>query len=147
MTSAQRASSTRQFLFNEDCIDGMAKLDAGAIDVVVTSPPYNLGVRYGKYRDDQPRESYLLWMDEWAEAVKRVLHDDGSLFLNVGSKPTDPLVPFQVLQVMGGHFKLQNVIHWIKSIAIEKSRDWRIRGHYTRRGRWTLQTDQQPALC
>jgi site-specific DNA-methyltransferase (adenine-specific) len=120
MREASRGSA-RQFLFNEDCIDGMAKLDDGAIDVIVTSPPYNLGVRYGSYKDDQPRESYLLWLDEWADAAKRVLAEDGSLFLNIGAKPTDPLVPLQVLQVMLGHFKLQNTIHWIKSIAIEKS--------------------------
>jgi site-specific DNA-methyltransferase (adenine-specific) len=120
MREASRGSA-RQFLFNEDCIDGMEKLDDGEIDVIVTSPPYNLGVRYGKYKDDQPRESYLLWLDEWADAAKRVMAEDGSLFLNIGAKPTDPLVPLQVLQVMLGHFKLQNTIHWIKSIAIEKS--------------------------
>jgi site-specific DNA-methyltransferase (adenine-specific) len=122
MKRSPRSAAPRQFLVNEDCIDGMGKLDAGSIDVIVTSPPYNLGVRYGKYKDDQPRESYLLWLDEWADAAKRVLSDEGSLFLNIGAKPTDPLVPLQVLQVMtSGHFKLQNTIHWIKSIAIEKS--------------------------
>jgi site-specific DNA-methyltransferase (adenine-specific) len=114
-------NASRRYLLNEDCLDGMADLEAGSVDVIVTSPPYNLGVRYGKYRDDQPRESYLLWLDEWATEAKRVLSDDGSLFLNIGSKPTDPLVPLQVLQVMTGHFNLQNTIHWIKSIAIEKA--------------------------
>jgi site-specific DNA-methyltransferase (adenine-specific) len=115
-----RSLRPRRFMFNEDCVEGMARLEAGSIDVIVTSPPYNLGVRYGRYQDDAPRESYLRWLDEWAEAARRVLADDGSLFLNIGSKPSDPLVPFQVMQVMQGHFKLQNVIHWIKSIAIEK---------------------------
>jgi site-specific DNA-methyltransferase (adenine-specific) len=114
-------AKARQFIFNEDCIEGMGRLEEGEIDVIVTSPPYNLGVRYGKYKDDQPRESYLLWLDEWATEAKRVLAEDGSLFLNIGAKPTDPLVPLQVLQVMTSHFKLQNTIHWIKSIAIEKS--------------------------
>ena len=69
----------------------------------------------------QSREAYLAWMDEWAAAVNRVLSEDGSLFLNVGSKPSDPLVPFQLLEVMLRRFKLQNVIHWVKSIAIMKS--------------------------
>lgn len=91
------------------------------VDVVVTSPPYNLGINYNGYDDSLSREDYLSWMDEWAVEVKRVLADQGSLFLNVGGKPSDPLVPFQLLEVMVRHFTLQNVIHWVKSIAILKS--------------------------
>lgn len=116
-----RRNGARIRLYNEDCIAGMnARLDAGSISVVVTSPPYNLGVRYSHYDDSGSRADYLAWLDEWAIAVKRALHEHGSLFLNVGSKPTDAGVPFQVLAVMQRHFTLQNTIHWIKSIAINK---------------------------
>ncbi|MBI5302083.1 MAG: site-specific DNA-methyltransferase [Chloroflexi bacterium] len=109
-------------LYNEDCLAGMrAHLAPQAVDVVVTSPPYNLGIRYKKYDDTLPRDAYLAWLGEWAQIVCEVLRDDGALFLNVGSKPTDPGVPFQVLAVMQKYFVLQNVIHWIKSIAIEKA--------------------------
>lgn len=109
-------------LFQRDCVAGMRDhLEEGSVDVVVTSPPYNLGIDYNGYDDTLSREDYLKWMDEWAAEVKHVLADDGSLFLNVGSKPTDPLVPFQLLGVMQRHFTLQNVIHWVKSIAILKS--------------------------
>jgi site-specific DNA-methyltransferase (adenine-specific) len=109
-------------LYLEDCLVGMrAHLAPGSVDVVVTSPPYNLGIKYGQYQDDGPREVYLRWLGDWAAIVKDVLSDGGSLFLNVGAKPTDPGVPFQVLTVMQQHFALQNVIHWVKSIAIEKS--------------------------
>lgn len=109
-------------LYQGDCIAGMREhLSDGSVSVVVTSPPYNLGVDYKGYDDTSPREQYLDWMDEWAREIKRVLSDEGSLFFNVGSKPTDPLVPFQLLEVMRRHFTLQNVIHWVKSIAILKS--------------------------
>jgi site-specific DNA-methyltransferase (adenine-specific) len=97
------------------------RLTPGSVDVIVTSPPYNLGVRYGRYDDAQPRERYLAWLDVWAAAVSGALADAGSLFLNIGAKPSDPGVPFQVLEVMQRHFVLQNVIHWIKSIAIAKA--------------------------
>jgi site-specific DNA-methyltransferase (adenine-specific) len=50
-----------------------------------------------------------------------VLTPDGSLFLNVGSKPTDPWTAFDVAQAARPHLTLQNTIHWIKSIAIEKA--------------------------
>ena len=109
-------------LYLGDCVIGMREhLSDNSVDVVVTSPPYNLGVAYNGYDDSLPRERYLRWMDVWAGEVKRVMSEDGSLFLNVGSKPTDPLVPFQILTVMNQHFAVQNVIHWVKSIAIMKS--------------------------
>jgi site-specific DNA-methyltransferase (adenine-specific) len=108
-------------LYNADCIVAMREnLAPRSIDVVVTSPPYNLGIKYKRYDDTISRQEYLRWMGEWAEEVKRVLRDDGSLFLNLGSKPSDPWVPFEVLAEMRKHFKLQNVIHWVKSIAIQK---------------------------
>lgn len=116
------AKDTAIKLYNSDCVAGMNELvEAGSVDVVVTSPPYNLGISYNGYDDTQSREAYLAWMDDWAAAVERVLSEKGSLFLNVGAKPTDPLVPFQLLDVMLRRFKLQNVIHWVKSIAVMKS--------------------------
>ncbi|MDE3088252.1 MAG: site-specific DNA-methyltransferase [Chloroflexota bacterium] len=108
-------------IHNGDCIAGMREqLAPGSVDVVVTSPPYNLGIKYKNYDDTMPRQDYLAWLGEWARAVKQVLRDDGSLFLNIGSKPSDPWVPFQVLAEMRRSFELQNVIHWVKSIAIQK---------------------------
>ncbi|MFN3649884.1 MAG: DNA-methyltransferase [Armatimonadota bacterium] len=106
-------------IYERDCVAGMRELlEPGSVDVVVTSPPYNLGIAYNTHDDTAPREEYLAWCDTWAAEVKRVLSPGGSFFLNVGGKPTDPYVPFDVLGVMRRHFQLQNVIHWIKSIAI-----------------------------
>ncbi len=108
-------------LYNDECIAGMREyLAPRSVDVVVTSPPYNLGIKYKRYDDSLPRQEYLNWLDEWAQTVKQILRNKGSLFLNIGSKPSDPAVPFQVLGVMQRHFILQNVIHWVKSIAIQK---------------------------
>jgi len=108
-------------LYREDCIAGMREhLADGAVDVVVTSPPYNIGIKYSAYRDTIPRTQYLQWLGEWADEVKRVLKDDGSFFLNIGTKPSDPWLPMDVAMVMRERFHLQNTIHWIKSITIEK---------------------------
>jgi len=107
-----------------DCLDGLADpaiVAPESIDVIVTSPPYNLGIRYSRYDDTISRADYLAWLDHWADRVAAALAPQGSLFLNIGSKPRDPEVPFQVLGVMLRHFRLQNVIHWVKSIAIEKA--------------------------
>ena len=107
-------------LYNEDCISGMRdRLGRGSVSVMVTSPPYNLGIRYRAYDDTIPRRQYLDWLEEWAGAAREMLHERGSLFLNIGTKPSDPTVPFEVLGRVGRHFRLQNVIHWIKSSAVQ----------------------------
>lgn len=112
---------TRLAVHCRDCLEGMPFLiEPGSVDVVVTSPPYNLGTRYGRYDDTVPRAEYLAWMDRWAAEVRRVLHDRGSLFLNLGAKPSDPWGPFEVVLALRRHFALQNVIHWVKSISIAR---------------------------
>ena len=111
-------------LYCRDCVEGLddpAVVQPRSIDVVVTSPPYNLGVRYSRYDDTISRKDYLSWLDSVAARIAHVLSDQGSLFLNIGSKPVDPTVPFDVLEVMQRHFQLQNTIHWIKSIAIDRA--------------------------
>ena len=107
-------------LHRRDCISGMRELlEAESVDVVVTSPPYNLGVSYRSYDDKVPRAEYLDWIEAWGEALGRVLSRGGSLFLNVGGKPSDPWGPFEILQRLRNQFVLQNTFHWIKSIAID----------------------------
>jgi site-specific DNA-methyltransferase (adenine-specific) len=109
-------------LWCEDAVAGVPRrLARGSVDVVVTSPPYNLGVPYGQYADSRPRAEYVAWMGELAGAVDRVLAHDGSFFLNVGGRPKDPWLPWDVARAVGGRFELQNVIHWIKSIAIDRA--------------------------
>jgi site-specific DNA-methyltransferase (adenine-specific) len=104
-----------------DCVDILERLAPGSIDAIVTSPPYNLGIRYRSYDDTMPREQYLEWTGEWVSRAARAMAPGGSLFLNVGAKPTDPWTAIDVAQATRPHLHLQNTIHWIKSIAIEKS--------------------------
>ena len=108
-------------LHHGDCIEGMNRLPEKSVDVVVTSPPYNIGIDYGTYRDDRPRGEYLDWIAQVGAAVKRVLKDDGSFFLNVGNKPSDTWIAWDVVSRLRDAFAMQNVIHWVKAISIEKA--------------------------
>ena len=106
-------------IYTIDCVEGMKSyLDDGEVDVIVTSPPYNLGIGYGKYDDTIPRSDYLDWIEGVASQCKRVLGDGGSLFLNVGYKPKDPWVAWEVAFRLRKLFVLQNTIHWVKAIAV-----------------------------
>jgi site-specific DNA-methyltransferase (adenine-specific) len=107
--------------FHADCLDVFRQRPPRSIDVIVTSPPYNLGVRYNQYDDSLSRADYLEWTSTWIAAAARVLRPDGSLFLNVGAKPTDPWTALDVAQAARPHLQLQNIIHWVKSIFIDKA--------------------------
>lgn len=114
-----------------DCVEGMAKIAEETIDLVVTSPPYNLGIAYGQYSDRQDREGYLDWCRKWASQIRRILSPEGSLFLNIGSAPSNPMLPHEIVSAFRDSFVLQNTIHWIKSITIEDDHGEPIsRGHF-----------------
>jgi site-specific DNA-methyltransferase (adenine-specific) len=108
----------QQTIMIGDCLDGLSSIADNSIDMVMTSPPYNIGVRYHSYRDQRPRDEYLQWLDRVARALKRVLKPSGSLFLNVGSTSIDPWLASDVANVFRAHFILQNHIIWVKSISI-----------------------------
>src|SRR4051794_29455238 len=115
-----RAHTALRF-YQADCLDVFRQLPAHSVDVIVTSPPYNLGIGYGTYQDSLSPSAYLDWTSSWLAAAARVLARDGSLFLNVGSKPSNPWTALDVAQVGRAHLCLQNTIHWVKSIAIERT--------------------------
>jgi len=104
-----------------DCVEVFQQLPPRSVDVIVTSPPYNLGIQYSRYEDSLSPADYLAWTNRWVAAAARVLRADGSLFLNVGAKPSDPWTALDVAQAVRPHLQLQNIIHWIKSIAIDKA--------------------------
>src|SRR5438045_35204 len=115
-----RSNAALRF-YHADCLQVFEQLPSRSVDVIVTSPPYNLGIEYGTYKDTLAPPDYLEWTSSWLAAAARVLAPAGSLFLNVGSKPSDPWTALDVAQVGRSHLRLQNVIHWVKSIAIERA--------------------------
>jgi site-specific DNA-methyltransferase (adenine-specific) len=104
-------------LHNEDCFKYFPYIPQVSIDCIVTSPPYNIGTKYGLYDDKSERKEYLYWIQDWLSSIYPLMSDGGSLFLNVGGVPSNPWLPFQILNHIG-NYRLQNVIHWIKSISI-----------------------------
>jgi site-specific DNA-methyltransferase (adenine-specific) len=54
-----------------------------SVQLVVTSPPYNLGKDYGTARDDATYQSYLTWVECWSRELLRVLEPGGRLCLNI----------------------------------------------------------------
>jgi site-specific DNA-methyltransferase (adenine-specific) len=55
------------------------------VHLVVTSPPYSLGVDYGQagYADDQPYTEYLNWVAKWAAELLHVCAEGGRACINI----------------------------------------------------------------
>lgn len=116
-----------QFRFiNQDCVPGLYELRRNSVDVVVTSPPYNIGKSYHTYQDTLSDDDYFNWTEMWGDAIANVLRSSGSFFLNLGASSVNPWFGYDVASILRSKFKLQNVIHWVKSITID-DRTW---GHY-----------------
>jgi len=69
-------------IFNADSTD-LGFLPTASVQLVVTSPPYNLGKDYGTARDDATYHNYLEWMARWGRELQRVLEPGGRLCLNI----------------------------------------------------------------
>jgi len=108
----------RHQIYRGDCLRVLGRLAPASVDVVITSPPYNLGLRYGIYNDRRGEAEYLDWFMTIAEAIKRVLRPDGSFFLNLTGSSKRPWLPFELMVRLRGMFHLQNHITWVKSISV-----------------------------
>lgn len=69
-----------------DCIQGMAAMAPGVVDLAFADPPFNIGYEYDAYDDRQEHASYLDWSRRWIAEVYRVLKPDGTFWLAIGDE-------------------------------------------------------------
>lgn len=70
-------------IINGDCIKVMASLPESCVDLIVTSPPYNVGIDYDSYNDRQSIEDYWQFTKDWLSESYRILKDDGRIAVNI----------------------------------------------------------------
>ncbi len=89
-----------------------------SVKMVVTSPPYNIGKKYGKYNDKVTIEEWEELINDITKETYRILTDDGSFFLNLSPIPYGPdkeilPLPFIGYQIFKkNNFYLRNMITW-----------------------------------
>ena len=99
----------------------MKEMPSECIDLIVTSPPYNCGIKYDNYNDSRPFVVYYNWCKQWLSSCYRVLKNNRRIALNVllnmgsGKIGRDvPVVRFcNLLEKVG--FNLNGVIIWEKA--------------------------------
>jgi site-specific DNA-methyltransferase (adenine-specific) len=70
------------FIINEN-IFSTTKIDPGSIDLIVTSPPYNVDIKYSSHNDCLTYEKYLEFSSKWMKRCYRWLSNDGRFCLNI----------------------------------------------------------------
>lgn len=94
------------------------KLDKESVDLVITSPPYNIGKKYGKYNDNLSLEEWKDFINSITKEIYRILKPNGSFFLNLspipyGNKKEILPLPFLGYEIMkNNNFYIRNMITW-----------------------------------
>ena len=101
-----------------ECIETMSNMPANSVNTIITSPPYNLDKKYGKYDDNKPFEEWEKLIDDTAKSAIRILKENGSFFLNVSpipDKKTKEIIPLDAIAYFifkRNGFYLRNSIVW-----------------------------------
>lgn len=69
-----------------DCVEQLARLNAGSVDLVFADPPFNIGYDYDVYDDSKEYDDYLKWSERWMSGVKRALKPNGTFWLAIGDE-------------------------------------------------------------
>ena len=81
-------------VLNGDTIEVMSEMPEGWVDLIVTSPPYNVGIQYDTHNDEIVMDEYWEWSEKWLTEAYRLLKDDGRMAINI---------PYEVnVQARGG---------------------------------------------
>ena len=106
-------------LLHGDCLELMKDIPDGSVDLIITSPPYNIGnmksntIQYGTYAGNNMKEQdYQRWQIEFLNESHRVLKDTGSMFYNhkVRIKKGVALHPLEF--ILKSNFLLKQEITW-----------------------------------
>ena len=97
-----------------DAIEELKKLPDESINCVITSPPYWKGFAYEAYFNSYAQ--YLEWTKDYLYEVKRVLKDDGTLWLNISNDSEVTIKAFEIMDIATRKlmYKLHDTIIWYR---------------------------------
>lgn len=126
-TERQRKTSMKLDEIYNGSSENMTEIETGTVDLVVTSPPYNIDIQYGnktakgkvleskgiKYRDNMKEEDYRRMLASVFSECKRVLKDTGSIWINIKNRVVGGVVlpPFWIQDFFDDLY-LKNLIIW-----------------------------------
>ena len=104
-----------------DSLIELKKIPDKRIDLIVTDPPYNLSKDYGNNQDKLEFDEYLDFSRKWLFEAKRVLKDDGTIYVFMGMKYISYI--YNILeQELGMYFN--SWITWFYTQGIGKTKGY-----------------------
>lgn len=97
-----------------DCREALKALPSDSVHLVVTSPPYNVGIGYGNWKDDLPLKEYSELTETWLKECYRILADGGRICVNLPNNDNGNIafLHYKLMSELGFNFK--DNIAWIK---------------------------------
>lgn len=74
---------TEQVKIIHDDVVATDRVDDSSVDLIVTSPPYNVDIAYNSHKDDISYAEYLEFSQQWMTRCHQWLKDDGRFCLNI----------------------------------------------------------------
>jgi adenine-specific DNA-methyltransferase len=69
-------------IYHGDCLQALAAVDDASVDLVFADPPYNIGKKFGGFKDSWPSDTaYAEWCYQWLEVCINKLKPTGSLYV------------------------------------------------------------------
>ena len=122
-------SEAQTVIFEGDCLEFLASIPSQSIQLIVTSPPYNLGKEYEKRAKF---EDYVNWQKQVITECHRILKNEGSICWQVGNfVDKGSIIPLDVALFPIFHdlsMKMRNRIVWHFEHGLHSSR--RLSGRY-----------------
>ena len=94
--------------------DDVGRVTGGAIDFAVSSPPYNVGINYGSYKDKAARTEYLAFIEKVATCIFSVLKPGHFVAWNIGVSPKT-YHAWQIVTFENAGFTFYRQIVWAKT--------------------------------
>ena len=87
-------NGTSHILVNEDALKILKLIPNNFVNLIVTDPPYNIGLDYGVVKDRMKKKEYFEWCKEWLREFARILKSSGALYLISYPEINAYLMPF-----------------------------------------------------
>lgn len=69
-------------IYHGDCLNALHDIKDGSVDLIFADPPYNIGKRFGEFKDTWPSDvNYAEWCYRWLEICIKKLKPNGSLYV------------------------------------------------------------------
>ncbi|MFB6318399.1 DNA-methyltransferase [Saccharicrinis sp. FJH54] len=86
------------------------------VDLIITSPPYNIGRSYDKYKDSLPREKYIVWLTHLFKHFNLILEENRVVLFNMSYSKLDPSLHYSAITEIEKktNFRVVDTICWVK---------------------------------